>query len=553
MSQLERGEQKRAGLNEDNVNEKTDSNVEIELPHGLSTLPNSIDETTKTTISALSEAESNPFFIPNLTFTPSEESKVIRILDKRLFPWVLLTTFVLNMDRTNLSNAISDNLPKDLGFTTNTVNLGTAIYSVLFSLACLGGAVVCKIVHPARWIPFSMFCWGLVTMSHALIRDKGGYLTVRCMIAVTEGGVIPATLIYLGSFYRSTELATRLAWFWGVQTIASAVSGLMASGLLQLQGVSGLEGWKWLFLVDGIITVVVAVLTWYVFYLPRNATLTKGGIRGWKPWFDERQVRIAVTRIVQDDPSKRLYEQRVHWEDVKDAATDLGLWGHLLITAVGLTPTTPLGVYLPSVIKTFNFSIFVANALTAPPYILQCCTTVLFIWHSDRIGERGFHGAFGATWQLVGWILLRCLPSDASKGVKYFAALLVACWPYTHPLNIAWMSENTGQVVLLLPSLSIGKRTLASGCVIFAANIYGVWGSQIYQAKDAPDYRTGNTINIVFAGTAVCLWFVQKGYYKYRNARNAKVWAELGEDARKREEISQEVEGNRSVLFRFTT
>lgn len=325
MSQLERGEQKRAGLNEDNVNEKTDSNVEIELAHGLSTLPNSIDETTKTTISALSEAESNPFFIPNLTFTPSEESKVIRILDTRLFPWVLLTTFVLNMDRTNLSNAISDNLPKDLGFTTNTVNLGTAIYSVLFSLACLGGAVVCKIVHPARCefnftlgcgrfnanlsfvgIPFSMFCWGLVTMSHALIRDKGGYLTgkafvslftplnlnlsplmsVRCselplpslvlsllltyllsihvVIAVTEGGVIPATLIYLGSFYRSTELATRLAWFWGVQTIASAVSGLMASGLLQLQGVSGLEGWKWLFLVDGIITVVVAVLTWYV-------------------------------------------------------------------------------------------------------------------------------------------------------------------------------------------------------------------------------------------------------------------------------------------------
>ncbi|GAW10062.1 MFS general substrate transporter [Lentinula edodes] len=422
------------------------------------------------------------------------------------------------MDRTNLSNAVSDNLPEDLGFTTDTVNLGTAIYSFLFSLACLGGAVACKIVHPSRWIPLSMFCWGLVTMSHALIKDKGGYLAVRCMIAVTEGGVIPATLIYLGSFYRSTELATRLAWFWGVQTIASAVSGLMASGLLQLRGVSGLEGWKWLFLVDGIITVVVAILTW--FYLPRNTTLTKGGIRGWKPWFDERQVRITVTRIVRDDPSKRLYEQRVHWADVKDTATDLGLWGHLIITAVGLTPTNPLNVYLPSVIKTFDFSVFAANALTAPPYILQCCTMVLCIWHSDRIRERGFHGAFGATWQLVGWILLRCLPSDTSKGVKYFAALLVACWPSTHPLNIAWMTENTG---------SIGKRTLASGCVIFAANIYGVWGSQIYRAKDAPDYHTGNIINIVFAATA------------------------LSEAGRKRAEMAAEVEGNKSVLFRFTT
>lgn len=155
------------------------------------------------------------------------------------------------------------------------------------------------------------------------------------VIALTEGGVIPATLIYLGSFYRRTELATRLAWFWGIQGIASAVSGIMASGLLQLQGVLGLEGWKWLFLVDGIITIVVSVLTWSVsimslsptgytslglseysivyfyssrFYLPRNAINTKGGIRGHKPWFSERQVRIAVTRVVLDDPSKRVYE-----------------------------------------------------------------------------------------------------------------------------------------------------------------------------------------------------------------------------------------------------
>ncbi|KAE9385197.1 MFS general substrate transporter [Gymnopus androsaceus JB14] len=290
------------------------------------------------------------------------------------------------------------------------------------------------------------------------------------------------------------------------------------------------------------ITVVIAVLTWL--YLPRNSTRTKGGIRGWKSWFDERQVRIAVTRIVRDDPSKRVYEKHVHWADVKDAVTDLGLWGHLLITAIGLTPTSPLGVYLPSVIKTFDFSIFVANALTAPPYVLQCITTVLFIRHSDKIRERGFHGAFGAIWQLVGWILLRALPEDTSKGVKYFAALLVACWPYTHPLNIAWMSENTG---------SVGKRTLASGSVIFAANIYGVWGSQIYQAKDAPDYRTGNTINIVFAGTAVCLWFIQKYYYKYRNHRNAQAYAKLSEAEKRQEDMEAEAKGNRSLTFRFTT
>ena len=92
----------------------------------------------------------NPFFDQELEYTPEEEAKVLRILDRRLFPWVLLTTFVLNMDRTNNSNAISDNLPADLGFTINVVNTATAIYSVLFSIFCLSGAIIAKWAGPAR-------------------------------------------------------------------------------------------------------------------------------------------------------------------------------------------------------------------------------------------------------------------------------------------------------------------------------------------------------------------------------------------------------------------
>ncbi|KAL5478948.1 hypothetical protein ACEPAI_2235 [Sanghuangporus weigelae] len=524
------------------VDESKEEDIKLDIST-IDTEPGLVSSHSHTLTAQLPEEEDdnakNPFFIPNLQYTKSEESRVIRILDTRLFPWILLTTFVLNMDRTNNSNAISDNLPEDLGFDIDVVNTATAIYSVLFSVACFTGAVIAKIAGPSRWIPILMFSWGLVTLAHALIQDKAGYLAV---IAITEGGVIPATLVYLGGFYKSTELATRLAWFWGVQNIASAISGLMASGLLQLRGVGGLFGWKWLFIVDGVITLFVAVLTW--FYLPRNAARTRGGIRGFKPWFDDRQVQIAVTRVVRDDPAKKVYESTVTWADVKDSVTDIGLWGHLVLTAVGLTPTTPLSTYLPTVIKSFNFNVFVANALTAPPYLLTCITSVAVIWHSDRIHERGWHGAFSAAWQLVGWILLRALPHDTSKGIKYFAACVVQSWPYTHPLNIAWMSENTG---------SVGKRTIASGAVIGAANIYGTWGSQIYRADDSPDFRRGNTINIIFAGAATVLWAVMKFYYKYRNARNSRQLAKMSESQREQEELEAESKGNRSVTFRFTT
>ncbi|KAJ7075362.1 MFS general substrate transporter [Mycena crocata] len=487
-------------------------------------------------------------YVKDLEYTVEEESQVIRILDTRLFPWILLTTFVLNMDRTNHSNAISDNLPADLGFTINTVNTGTILYSIVFSTFLLvcplstfrnqvpmtvlsSGAVMAKIVGPARWIPVLMFLWGLVTLAHALIKDKAGYLTVRVFIAVTEGGVIPATLIYLGGFYKSTELSTRLGWFWGIQAIASAVSGLMASGLLQLRGRSGLEGWKWLFLVDGIITVFVSVVIW--FYLPRNVASTQGGLRGFKPWFTPRQVQIAVTRVIKDDQSKREYEKRVTRADFKDAATDIGLWGHLLLVQ-----------HLPTVIKSFRFNVFVSNALTAPPYVLQCIIMIIVIRHSDQVRERGFHGAFGSAWQLVGWIILRAMPNSASRGVKYFGAVIVASWPYNHPLNIGWMSENTG---------SVGKRTVASGAVIFAANIYGVWASQIYQADDAPYFKRGNSINIAFAGFATILWVVQKYYYRSLNRGKERKYAALSEEEKREEDDQAEAKGNRSLRFRYTT
>ncbi|TFK33567.1 MFS general substrate transporter [Crucibulum laeve] len=518
------------------VSGKKRSSVDIAVPvHEPDGRPSSLSEEAGHIVTYGTAHSDNPFFVKDLEYTQEEEQQVIRILDTRLFPWILITTFVLNMDRTNISNAISDNLPVDLGFTINTVNTATAIYSVLFSIFCLSGAVIAKIAGPARWIPTLMFAWGLVTLAHALIKDKAGYLTVRCFIAITEGGVIPATLVYLGGFYKGTELAT-------LQTIASAVSGLMASGLLQLRGVRGLEGWKWLFIVDGIITLFVTVSTW--FYLPRNLAHTKGGIRGSKSWFDEKQVQIAVTRVIHDDLSKRIYEKRVTWVDVKDSLTDIGIWGHLLISMVGLTPTTPLSTYLPTVIKSFHFDVFVANALTAPPYVLQCIIMVIFTRNSDRIRERGLHGAFGAGWQLVGWILLRALPKGTKRGVKYMAAVIVASWPSTHPLNIAWMSENTG---------SVGKRTIASGLIIGSANIYGVWGSQIYQADDSPDFLRGNIINIAFAGTAFLLWIAQKNIYRIRNARKAFKWAALSEKDKVEEENRKEERGNKSLNFKFTT
>ncbi|KAJ3009812.1 UNVERIFIED_CONTAM: hypothetical protein HDU68_002488 [Siphonaria sp. JEL0065] len=364
-----------------------------------------------------------------MSHTEEEEAKVRRIVDLRLMPWILFSTFILNICRTNISNAVSAGLPKSLGFKNDVVNNAGSIYSVVFSIFAITGSILGKRFGPHRFIPFLVLAWGIVTLSHAFIQDAGQYYLVRILIAIAQGGVIPATLVYLGSYYKKNELATRLSWFWGVQAIASAVSGLMASGLLQLDGQFGIKGWRWLFLVEGSLTIFSSIFFFFAF--PRNAYYTKGHLN-FNGWFkNEREVQIAVTRIIRDDLLKLNYETNVQWSDVVAALTDYKVWGHLIMTCVGLSPGPPFRVYLPSLINYFGFDVYISNALTAPGYILGFITMTLWSWNSDRVGERGFHGVASFVWHLIGFVLLQFLPDDSSRGVLFFATLVISSAPLT--------------------------------------------------------------------------------------------------------------------------
>ncbi|KAJ3103949.1 hypothetical protein HK100_004131, partial [Physocladia obscura] len=473
----------------------------------------------------------------DIQYDEAEDAAVRRKIDTRLMPWILFSTFILNMDRTNISNAISDNLAGELGFSLNVVNNANTIYAVIFTIAAFLGSILGKRFGPHRYIPFLVFAWGFVTLGHTWIKDSADYYLVRSFIALTEGGVIPATLIYLGGFYKHNELATRLSWFWGVQSLASAFSGLMASGILQLGGVNGLSGWRWLFLIDGVITILSSII--FVFILPRSPYHTKGGLN-FGGWLDERQSAIAVTRLVRDDPLKLQYNTQVQVSDVIAVLTDFRVWGHLVITCVGLTYGTPYGTYLPTIIKSFGFNVYVSNALTAPNYILGFISMTLMTSHSDRVGERGFHGIFSVSWQFIGIALLEFLPDSTSKGVFYLATLIVSAAPSTHPMNIAWLTENTAP---------LGKRTVSSGLVIGAANIYGVYASQIYQANDAPRYHTGNFILLGFLAITLLLWLGQKFNYIRLNRKRASIWNGKSDDEKAEYNATTEDQGNDRLDF----
>lgn len=176
------------------------------------------------------------------------------------------------------------------------------------------------------------------------------FVVCRCLLGLIEGGfVVPIhphdliptdqtsfiadVILYLTYFYKTKELPFRLSLFWTAYMSTQIVSAFLAFGILRLRGVNGMEGWRWLFALEGSLTAIIGLLSW--FYMPPSPTQTKGGLRGNDGWFSEREEVILVNRILRDDPSKGDMHNRqavtlkLLWESLKDYDMCTLLFSHL--------------------------------------------------------------------------------------------------------------------------------------------------------------------------------------------------------------------------------
>ncbi len=223
-------------------------------------------------------------------------------LDVKICAWVCFMFFALQLDRGNISGALSDNMLDDLGMTTNQYNYGMTIFYVCFLCAELPSQLISKKLGPDNWIPVQMICWSIVACSQSRITGKSTFYATRALLGLFEGGFIPDVILYLTYFYKSSELPVRLSFFWGAYIITFIVSAFLAFGILHLGETTGWAGWRWLFALEGSLTALIGILSY--FYLPPSPTQTASWFRGKKGWFSEREEIIMVNRILRDDPGK---------------------------------------------------------------------------------------------------------------------------------------------------------------------------------------------------------------------------------------------------------
>ncbi|GAW26590.1 putative allantoate permease [Rosellinia necatrix] len=311
------------------------------------------------------EYECRYVFDATIDWTEEEEKRVIRKLDWRVCLWACIMFFALQVDRNNLTQVISDNFLDDLHMNTNDYNIGNTIFLVSFLIAELPSQLVSKKLGPDRWVPAQICLWSVVAALQCLISGRGSFFATRALLGALEGGFIPDVVLWLSYFYTSRELPIRLSYFWTTLSATGVITSLLAFALLRLRGVLGWAGWRWLFLLEGIITFIIGVTSFFM--MPASAVQTKAWFRP-KGWFTDREVSIVVNRVLRDDPSKgdmnnrQAITPKILWA----CLADYDLWPLYLIGLVVYIPQSPPAKYITLILRGTGFDTFTTNLLTIP-------------------------------------------------------------------------------------------------------------------------------------------------------------------------------------------
>ncbi|KAH6695721.1 major facilitator superfamily domain-containing protein [Plectosphaerella plurivora] len=463
-------------------------------------------------------------FDPAARWTWAEELPLINKLDWKITLWACVAFFALDLDRGNLSQANTDNFLDDLGLDTNDFNLGNTIFRLSFLSAELPSQLISKKLGPDRWIPTIMCLWSVVAASQFWLSGRASFLTCRALLGLLQGGFIPDSY-----FFKGTELPFRLALFWTSLRVTDIVAPILAFGLLRLRGLHGYEGWRWLFLIEGIFTLSIGLWSWFM--MAASPTQTKSW---WNKtgWFTEREEIILVNRVLRDDPSKGDMHNRqaVDFKLLWKSICDYDLWPIYLIGMTFLIPAGPPDSYLTLTLRNLGFDTFDSNLLSIPTQVIGAITMLLLTYFSEIWNERSFMALFGQIWLLPNLIALRFLPNSESPWIKFAVLTVLLSYPSAHAMQVGWCSRNSN---------TVRTRTVSAALYNMFVQVGGIIHSNIYRQNDRPHYRRGNTVLTAIAVMNIAMYIITKGYYIWRNKSRDREWDSMTREASRRAASSE--------------
>ncbi|KAH6661021.1 major facilitator superfamily domain-containing protein [Truncatella angustata] len=432
-----------------------------------------------------------------------DEKSLLRKLDARLLPAVGILYLLSFLDRSNVGNARIEGMLTDLHMTPDQYLNGLTLYFVgyvIFEIPC---NVVLKKTSPRIWLPTLTIAWGVVATLLGIVQSYPGFLVARFFLGVTESGLFPGVVYYFSMWYKRRERQYRVSLFFSAASLAGAFGGALAYGIGRMGGIVWANGWRWIFILEGILTVLVAFSAyWFIHNYPKTSKFLNE---------DERQ--FIQERLAAD--SDATHEEHFTWGAVFEAFKDPSCWLYGLGFHTMSLPLYTLSLFLPTIINNLGYSAATAQLLTVPPYAFAFITTIAIAILSEKLGQRAIFIAGSSLFAAIGYcILLGNTHPTARPGVSYVGMFFAAGGIYPAvALVLSWPAINvSGQT----------KRAIANAMQISIGNCGAVIGTQLYRSTDGPRFVVGHSVALAYliANIAVVtiLFFRLKKQNKNRDA-----------------------------------
>ncbi|RIB02946.1 major facilitator superfamily domain-containing protein [Gigaspora rosea] len=436
-----------------------------------------------------------------------KEQTLLRKIDSRIVPLMLLLYLLSFLDRVNIGNAKLANLERDIGLVGNEFNWSLSIFFIGYVVFEVPSNLILYKVRPSIWLPTIMIGWGITMSLMAFVKSYAALLVTRFLLGAFEAGLVPGLVYYVTIWYKRFEQSFRMGIILSGSTIAGAFSGLLAYAIVSLTNDdSPLKGWQLIFLIDGLVTVVAA--TFAYFYIADYPEKAK--------WLKKEERSMVVKRLKDDVGDTDYKKPRDHTFDkgyILECLKDWKVYMSMLMLLGADISIYSFAFFVPSIVNGFGFNEVISQLLVAPPFLLACISTLTISALSDRINSRGPLLMLSASIGIVGYMVILYTTNSNILIAKYIATCIIAIgiFPCTVIL-IVWLSNN------LSPSL---KCNIGVAMVISVGNLGGIIAAQIYRPEDYPHYVLGHVIVSGCLLAVVGLSAIQHGILRKLNTQKS--------------------------------
>jgi MFS family permease len=311
---------------------------------------------------------------------------------RRLIPYMFSLYILSYLDRINVSFA-GLQMYTDLKMTDEDFGFGLAIFFIGYFLFGAPGNIAMERLGARKWISSIMVVWGAITMALALVNSIHSFYALRFFLGAAEAGFFPGMILYLTYWFPEKQRGLAVAKFMAAIPAAGVLGGLISSKILEMGGLLGLPGWKWLFLITGLPSILMGIVTW--FFLtdrPENAKWLSVEEKAWlKAEVDKDRLKASAAKDSVKLFSRETTASLILLSLLYFSLT-LGMYGFQL--------------WLPKIIKGFGGLTDGETALvTVIPALFQALGMIVIAKNSQRTGERRLHVASSAIIAAVGFIL----------------------------------------------------------------------------------------------------------------------------------------------------